>query len=231
MTSLDKGEPVAGAEVHIRDCRGKLHWQGKTDGEGIARISKRLSDKLPYCSSERQEEKDYDGYSDNSQEMLSGLGHGLFVFARKQDDLTFVHSSWDKGIESWRFNLPYARFKEQTIAHTVFDRTLVRAGETVQMKHFMRNHTMQGFDLRKVADLPQVAVVDGRVLVQINEPWNAGSGLSFKPDTVVSYDLAEWKRDPVSPWGKPTKGYKTRHNKRTDRWIVFPWSAEPPGAG
>jgi large subunit ribosomal protein L2 len=27
-------------------------------------------------------------------------------------------------------------------------------------------------------------------------------------------------RHPVSPWGKPTKGYKTRHNKRTDRMIV-----------
>jgi large subunit ribosomal protein L2 len=25
---------------------------------------------------------------------------------------------------------------------------------------------------------------------------------------------------PQSPWGQPTKGYKTRHNKRTDRWIV-----------
>jgi large subunit ribosomal protein L2 len=24
----------------------------------------------------------------------------------------------------------------------------------------------------------------------------------------------------MTPWGKPTKGYKTRHNKRTDRWIV-----------
>ncbi|HEX6959639.1 MAG TPA: 50S ribosomal protein L2 [Ferrovibrio sp.] len=27
-------------------------------------------------------------------------------------------------------------------------------------------------------------------------------------------------RHPVSPWGKPTKGYKTRHNKATDRYIV-----------
>ena len=25
---------------------------------------------------------------------------------------------------------------------------------------------------------------------------------------------------PVSPWGTPAKGYKTRHNKRTDRFIV-----------
>jgi large subunit ribosomal protein L2 len=27
-------------------------------------------------------------------------------------------------------------------------------------------------------------------------------------------------RHPVSPWGTPTKGYKTRKNKRTDRLIV-----------
>ena len=27
-------------------------------------------------------------------------------------------------------------------------------------------------------------------------------------------------RDPVTPWGRPTKGAKTRHNKRTDRLIV-----------
>jgi large subunit ribosomal protein L2 len=27
-------------------------------------------------------------------------------------------------------------------------------------------------------------------------------------------------RHPVSPWGQPTKGHRTRHNKRTDRMIV-----------
>lgn len=27
-------------------------------------------------------------------------------------------------------------------------------------------------------------------------------------------------RHPVTPWGVPTKGYKTRHNKRTDNFIV-----------
>ncbi len=162
VTSLDQGLPVPGAEVHIRDCQGKMHWQGKTDHDGIARVQKKFSDKLPYCSDEQSNEKEEDFYSDNDQPMLGGMSHGLFVFARKQDDLTFVHSSWAKGIESWRFNLPYAEFKEQTIAHTVFDRTLVRAGETVQMKHFMRNHAMQGFDLRKVTDLPNVAVVTHR---------------------------------------------------------------------
>ena len=27
-------------------------------------------------------------------------------------------------------------------------------------------------------------------------------------------------RHPTTPWGKPTKGYKTRHNKLTDKYIV-----------
>jgi len=27
-------------------------------------------------------------------------------------------------------------------------------------------------------------------------------------------------RHPVSPWGVPTKGYKTRNNKRTQRFII-----------
>jgi large subunit ribosomal protein L2 len=31
-------------------------------------------------------------------------------------------------------------------------------------------------------------------------------------------------RHPVTPWGQPTRGFKTRNNKRTDRWISSPRS-------
>jgi uncharacterized protein YfaS (alpha-2-macroglobulin family) len=162
VTSLDKGLPVAGAEVHIRDCKGTLHWKGKSDTDGIARIKAKLPENAPSCpesndSESNRNEEDY--YSDNSGPVLQGVSSGLFVFARKQDDLTFVHSSWDRGIENWRFNLPYEPFKEQAIAHTVFDRTLLRAGDTVHMKHFIRNHAMKGFDLRNIKELPRVALV------------------------------------------------------------------------
>jgi large subunit ribosomal protein L2 len=27
-------------------------------------------------------------------------------------------------------------------------------------------------------------------------------------------------RQPCTPWGKPTKGYKTRNNSQTDKFIV-----------
>jgi len=41
-------------------------------------------------------------------------------------------------------------------------------------------------------------IVDGRVLVTIDEPWDAGQGTRFATDSIVSYDLAAWKRDPLT---------------------------------
>jgi prolyl oligopeptidase len=40
-------------------------------------------------------------------------------------------------------------------------------------------------------------IVDGRLLVSVDEPWTAAPGLQFATDSVVSYDLAEWERDPL----------------------------------
>ena len=33
-------------------------------------------------------------------------------------------------------------------------------------------------------------------------------------------------RHPVTPWGQPTRGFKTRNNKRTDKFIVTRKSEE-----
>jgi len=38
-------------------------------------------------------------------------------------------------------------------------------------------------------------IVDERLLVTLDEPWEAG-GTRFAADSIVSYDLAEWQRDP-----------------------------------
>jgi len=39
-------------------------------------------------------------------------------------------------------------------------------------------------------------LVDGRLLVSLDQDWEAAPGLSFKADSLISYDLEEWKRDP-----------------------------------
>ena len=52
-----------------------------------------------------------------------------------------------------------------------------------------------------VLNLPRRAslagIVDGRLLVNLDEAWEPSPGLHFAPDTIISYDLAAWKRDPL----------------------------------
>ena len=213
VTSLDQGLPVADAEVHVRDCQGALQWQGKTDADGIALIAMKFPENLPFCPEQQSSERDEEYSAYNEQPMLWGMSHGLFVFARKQNDLTFVHSSWDRGIEKWRFNLPYAEYQQQTIAHTVFDRTLVRAGDTVHMKHFVRNHAMKGFDLRPVTVLPQVVQVVHRGSGQQYEfplAWRADNSAETtmtlpKGAELGFYDVSLMRKAPEQP-NKAAKG-------------------------
>ena len=81
-----------------------------------------------------------------------------FVTARRGDDFTFTQSNWRRGIETWRFNVPTDDVRSANIiATTVFDRTLLRAGETVHMKHFLRRHTAQGFELVKPGQAARVS--------------------------------------------------------------------------
>jgi prolyl oligopeptidase len=39
-------------------------------------------------------------------------------------------------------------------------------------------------------------IVDGRLLVRLSEPWQPAKDLRFESDSLISYDLEEWKRDP-----------------------------------
>jgi len=148
VTTLDKGAVVAGAMVRVSDCRGKEVATGTTDASGIARLKNIASD-APRCTSTSDEE--------------AGDGGAYFVSARARDkagidDLAFTWSDWQRGIEPWRFNVPTSSEREpDALAHTIFDRTLLRAGETVSMKHLIRTQTGTGFGLPKT--LPDTLLV------------------------------------------------------------------------
>lgn len=176
VTALDSGEPVPDAAVTLRDCKGGLVWQGRSDEKGIARIAKPLpgAGNLPQCRRAKEEKDLYYEYS----RALSGMTGGLFVFARSGKDMTFTHSSWDEGIESWRFNLPGDHDdgrREPLIAHTVFDRTLLRAGETVHMKHFVRQRTMEGLSVP-----PDIRSISEAVIVHVGSEEKYTLGLTWK---------------------------------------------------
>jgi alpha-2-macroglobulin len=142
VTALNTGEPVKDAEVAVKDCTEKILWQGKTNANGIAKIDASLpsSNDLPNCK-------------------YNSIGSGLFITAKLGSDMSFVFSSWDEGIEGWRFQLPQDYYSDPAIARTIFDRTLLRAGETVHMKHVMRQHTMSGFSMPAKDKLPNMLII------------------------------------------------------------------------
>jgi uncharacterized protein YfaS (alpha-2-macroglobulin family) len=138
VTTLDRGRPVADAEVAINDCRGGRVWAGRTNADGVATMAQPLPREATRCQG----------------------ASALMVSARKADsrgvvDMAFVLGDWDRGIESWRFNHPTSRAEAPDLrAHTVFDRTLLRAGETVSMKHFLRRESGQGLADVQPQELP-----------------------------------------------------------------------------
>jgi alpha-2-macroglobulin len=156
VTTLDEGRPVPEARVAVHDCQGNTLWSGRTDGQGIARI-----DSLPSQAS--LAECPYGGnvfhFDYKQATAINRLAGGLFVTAALADDFSFVHSSWDRGLEPWRFQLPSASDDDAVTAHTVLDRSLFRAGDTVHLKHILRQRTLHGFASVADALRPNRAVV------------------------------------------------------------------------
>ena len=145
VTTLDKAQPVRAAHVTVFDCNGRALWKGATDAQGMARpTGLPTRDAAPQCPVTYAEGNETSGY----------LGGGLFITAQTADDLSFVHSSWEQGIEPWRFNLPTYDWRGPLNVQTVLDRPLFRAGETVSMKHVIRRQELRGLAIPAAADRP-----------------------------------------------------------------------------
>ncbi|MCW5649699.1 MAG: alpha-2-macroglobulin [Ramlibacter sp.] len=143
VTTLDKGQPVEGAAVHVSDCNGKSLATATTDAQGIAHFSG-LAPEPPACARVSEDDNYRSAYFISARAKTPAAGHS----GPATDDMAFTWSDWYRGIEPWRFNVPTSReARPDERAHTVFDRTLLRAGETVGMKHLIRTETREGFGL------------------------------------------------------------------------------------
>lgn len=150
VTTLDQGKVVAGAQINVLDCEGRALASGTTDAQGVWHGTQALA-APSYCES-------------------TGLS-GVYVSARipadhpqayGKADFSFVLSGWNRGIESWRFNVPTNTEPTPTkVTHTVFDRSLLRAGETISMKHYIRVQTRDGLAVPgKDQVLPDTVVIE-----------------------------------------------------------------------
>jgi len=143
VTRLKDGKPVADATVDVLDCNGKRLDGGKSNAAGVVALKKVPKD-VASC-------KGVDGYS--------RFNSGLLVTADLGEDFAFVHSSMNDGIESWRYQLPSSYSGSNVMAHSVLDRTLFRAGETLHMKTFLRQHTSLGIDAVAAKDRPEKLIL------------------------------------------------------------------------
>jgi uncharacterized protein YfaS (alpha-2-macroglobulin family) len=149
VTTLDKGTPVANAQVRVSDCNGREVANAVTNVQGIASLSG-IAPQAPNCNSDESYTQAY--FVSARAPQPAGDGKGTV------NDMAFTWSDWNRGIEPWRFNLPTSReMRPDERAHTIFDRTLLRVGETVSMKHILRTETSQGFGLTSIQ--PQTLVV------------------------------------------------------------------------
>ncbi|WP_342616844.1 MG2 domain-containing protein [Rhodoferax sp. GW822-FHT02A01] len=139
VTTLDKGKPVVNATVRVSDCRGREVASGTTDAQGVAQLAG-VPSVAPGCHSDDSYSQAY--FISARAVQPSGDGKGTV------QDLAFTWSDWNRGIEPWRFNLPTNRDpRPDERAHSILDRSLLRAGETVSMKHILRTETGKGFGL------------------------------------------------------------------------------------
>ncbi|MCX5870401.1 MAG: MG2 domain-containing protein [Deltaproteobacteria bacterium] len=157
VTALDTGKPVANAEVRVSSCDGHEQWHGKTDSLGRAHIDQAL-----YSSS------------------CEG-GSFIFASARLGEDFSFVRSDWNEGIEPWRFGVETWGNQSEFSIHTVFDRTLFRAGQIVSMKHLARSRDSKGFGFPAAKNLPDKLTIRHSDGTEFSQPlvWdNQGSAVS-----------------------------------------------------
>jgi alpha-2-macroglobulin len=120
ITQLSTGKPVADAAITVYDCKAKKLLQGTSNAQGWLTLDGKMGNKRWDCP--------------------------LYAFAKKGDDISFVQSNWQRGIESWRFE----GLKNQDAdvsnkaVHTVVARNLLKGGETLYAKHYWRTVNNRG---------------------------------------------------------------------------------------
>jgi len=158
VTHLADATPVGGARIAVLDsCTGKQFWAGTTDATGRAYVG----DVLPEPAS-------YGNCKYGSAPLM--------VSARTADDYSFTLTDWNKGIAPGDFSLDTGYGFDRTAWHTVFDRTLFRAGERVSMKHIIRARTDGGF-------APAAHLVDPTIVIR-----HLGSDQTYELDTAIGRD-------------------------------------------
>lgn len=149
VTALDTGLPVAGASVDVLGCDGKPVAQGDTDARGIFTVEQSVP--APDCAQNNT--------SANSLLVVVRQGKDLAVLV---DDSSrrYAYSRGPQGAAS-------------TLSHTILDRTLFKAGDTVYMQHLTRKATPAGFGFWAASTGKAEIRFEGELIATLPLAWDA----------------------------------------------------------
>ena len=132
VTDLEKGEPVAGAEIKLYDYDGGLASEGTTDRSGLVL--------LPMPDQERWE--------------------SVTVIAETSRGVGAVVSNWTDGISPWDFDLAVAWESTSYRGHVLTDRRIYRPGQIVYYKAILRLDDDGMYSLPKTGTTVEASLVD-----------------------------------------------------------------------
>lgn len=161
VTELANGKTVADAKVKIYDVKGNLVAESKTDAKGLAYIQFKTS------------------ISDWARNDGGPYYDGFFAVAEKGDDFSFSHSSWDRGIESWRFQIPSGNQEDGLIGHAILDRTLFKPEEKMSAKIVLRKAEGKGLYIPPASEYPTTLLIShdsGLQSFKLPLKWNTKKG-------------------------------------------------------
>lgn len=159
VTQLSTGQPLESAQVRVLDCKARTLATGSTGPMGSVTLAMGSRGATWSCP--------------------------LYVFAAQGNDLSFVQSNWQRGIEMWRFeNLKNAYAPTgPTVAHVTLARNLLRGGETLYGKVAVRAMDAKGqLSYPKASTLPKTAQLvhqGSSERVNLNLVWSERGNAEF----------------------------------------------------
>ncbi|MFH2201978.1 MAG: MG2 domain-containing protein [Elusimicrobiota bacterium] len=216
VTFLRTGKPVIGAAVELRDDKGDLLWQGKTDREGLAKSPGWAILKVGKHRGQQNPR--------------------VWIIAKWRSDSAMVASNWGTGIYPYSFMLPYVfqQIHPEYGGHVYSDRGLYRVGETAQLKGVLRQKRKSDWVIADVAEV-EMTIENSRGeevhkrVVAVSSFGSFHTDFRIPPTAVTGHYNVHVRdpRDPVKP-ESPQHGEALFDKNKLQFWGGFQVEAFMP---
>ncbi|HEY7373942.1 MAG TPA: MG2 domain-containing protein [Polyangia bacterium] len=246
VTRLWDGQPQPGAEVSIRDSKGKVRWRGTTDAQGLA-VTPGQAQLLP---KEKRDQRNRaaaddaggdgeggggDGEGDGEGDFAGPRSADLLIFARLGKDTTWVNPERTGGLAAWNFHVSVdasARAEQlRGFLHT--DRGLYRPGDTVRVKGLARVMKL-GSALRVPASRKAHVVVRdprGEQLLEKNVPLSRFGGFAVDVPIGEGARVGDYRVEASLAEGTFHERFSVEQYRAASFEVKVPQPAREPVAG